>query len=461
VTIDEHLAQPPAEDSARRKSAPPFAPMGGLARPGVSCPAGPLRGTIRPIGDKSLTHRSLILAGLAEGTSRIAHPNPGEDCSRTAQAMGRLGASLHPVPTGWEVTGAAKRLRDPESVLDLGNSGTGIRLIAGVIAGHGLFAVLTGDASLRRRPMRRIAAPLAAMGATVLLRDGEFPPVAVKGGFVRRGEHRLEVASAQVKSCILLAGLGLQEGEITVEEPSASRDHTERLMEWLGLPVSREQNRVTMRAPIPPLPAFRFSVPADFSAASFYIVAALLSEGSDVRLEGVLMNRTRTGALDVLRAMGAKLEIEETNEEGPEPIATIRVRGCPLHGTTIEGETLLRSIDEVPILAVAAAAAEGETIFRDARELRLKESDRIEATAALVRVLGAEAETGPDWLRIAGRGGLSGGNVESRGDHRIAMSGLVAGVAASGAVSVDDTSSIATSDPTFIDRLVQLGANLS
>ena len=309
--------------------------------------------------------------------------------------------------------------------------------------------------------MRRIADPLTAMGATVLLRGGEFPPVAVRGGAIRPGKHRLAVASAQVKSCILLAALGLEDGEVAVEEPSASRDHTERLMQWLGMPISREAGRVTLRAPIPAVPAFRFSVPADFSAASFFAVAALIAPGSDVRLEGVLMNPTRTGALDALRAMGARLEIEDIDEEGPEPVATIRARGCPLHGTTIEGEMLLRSIDEVPILAVAAAAAEGETLFRDARELRLKESDRIEATACLVRALGAEAETGPDWLRVNGRGRLEGGRVESRGDHRIAMSALVAGVAACGDVSLDDTSSIATSDPTFIDRLVQLGGDLS
>lgn len=375
--------------------------------------------------------------------------------------MGKLGATVRPMATGWEVTGAGGRLQDPEGVLDLGNSGTGIRLLAGVIAGSGRFAVLTGDASLRRRPMRRIADPLTRMGATVLLRDGEYPPIAIKGGRVLPGEHSLAVASAQVKSSILLAGLGLEDGEIIVEEPSMSRDHTERLLEWLGIPLSRAGNRVTMRAPVAELPAFQFSVPADISAAAFYAVAALIAPGSDIRLEGVLMNRTRTGAIDVLMEMGADLQIMDMIEEGPEPVATLRARSRPLHGTTIGGELLLRSIDEVPVLAVAAAAAEGETLFRDARELRMKESDRIEATAALVRALGAEAETGPDWLRISGRGGLCGGRVEAQGDHRIAMSALVAGIAASDPVSVDDTSSIATSDPTFIDRLIQLGADLS
>jgi 3-phosphoshikimate 1-carboxyvinyltransferase len=432
-----------------------------LAIPATSRSGGPLRGTIRPIGDKSITHRALILAAMAQGTSLISHPNPGEDCARTAQALSRIGAALRPSPTGWEVTGGGRNLRDPDGILDLGNSGTGIRLLAGVIAGRSLFAVLTGDASLRRRPMRRIAEPLVAMGATVLLRDGEFPPLALKGGAVRPAQHRLAVASAQVKSCLLLAGLGLQEGEVVVEEPSASRDHTERLMGWLGLPITRERNRVTLRTPIPAIEAFRLSVPADFSAATFYAVAALLVPGSDVRIEGVLINPTRSGALDVLRAMGANLEVGEVEEEGPEATGTIRARGCSLRGTVVEGEMLLRAIDEVPVLAVAAAAAEGETLFRDARELRMKESDRIEATASLVRSLGAEAETGPDWLRIVGRGRLTGGVVASHGDHRIAMSALVAGLAASEAVHLDDIGSIATSDPTFIDRLVQLGADLS
>jgi chorismate mutase len=243
----------------------------GLSRaaPASSRFKGPLRGKIRPIGDKSLTHRALILAALAEGASRISHANPGEDCSRTAQALERVGAGLRPLPTGWEITGAGGRLRDPESVLDLGNSGTGIRLLAGVIAGGGIFGVLTGDASLRRRPMRRIADPLAAMGASVLLRAGEYPPDAVKGGDLRPGHHRLAVASAQVKSCLLLAGLGLRDGELTVEEPSTSRDHTERLMAWLGLPVVRAQNRVTLRAPVPAIRAFQLAIPADISAAAF------------------------------------------------------------------------------------------------------------------------------------------------------------------------------------------------
>ena len=242
--------------------------------------------------------------------------------------MGRLGAVLRPLATGWEVTGAGGTLRDPDGVLDLGNSGTGIRLLAGVIAGSGRYAVLTGDASLRRRPMRRIAEPLSRMGAAVLLRDGEYPPIAVKGGRILPGEHRLAVASAQVKSCILLAGLGLDEGEIVVEEPSASRDHTERLLAWLGLPLSREGNRTTLRAPIPALPAFQLSVPSDFSAAAFFAVAALLVPGSEIRLEGVLMNPTRTGALEVLQAMGADLAVEDLDEEGPEPVATLRARSC-------------------------------------------------------------------------------------------------------------------------------------
>jgi 3-phosphoshikimate 1-carboxyvinyltransferase len=461
ILIASRIAQP----NTGRKDAGPAREAdssdSGRLRPLVSNPSGPLRGTIRPIGDKSLTHRALIFGALARGTSRISHPNPGEDCTHTAHALSRLGATLSPLPTGWEITGAAGRLHDPEGVLDLGNSGTGIRLLAGVIAGQSLCAVLTGDASLRRRPMRRIAEPLEAIGATVLLRGGEYPPLAVRGGTIHPVHHRLSVASAQVKSCILLASMGLKGGDAVVEEPSMSRDHTERLMEWLGLPISRDGYRVTLRGPVPPIEGFRFSVPADFSAAAFYIVAATLVAGSDVTLEGVLLNPTRTGAIEVLKAMGADLEIEETGDGRPEPVGSIRVRGGSLRGTEVGGDLLVRAIDEVPILAVAAAAAEGETLFRDARELRMKESDRIAATASLVQAMGAEVETGPDWLRIVGRGRLTGGVVAAHGDHRVAMSAIIGGLAATGPVLVDDVGSISTSDPTFLDRLIQLGATFS
>jgi 3-phosphoshikimate 1-carboxyvinyltransferase len=424
-------------------------------------PGGPLRGELHAIGDKSMTHRSLILAGIARGISRINHPNPGRDCDGTARAMERLGALVQRTEAGWEVTGAGGKLRDPDDAVDLGNAGTGIRLVAGLVAGQPVYAVLTGDASLRRRPMRRIAEPLRAMGATVLLRESEYPPIAIRGGNLRALSYRLPIASAQVKSCLLLAGLGVGEGELVLEEPGPSRDHTERLFSWLGLPITCDGPTLRLRAPVALHDGFCFTVPSDPSAAAFFLVAASITPGSDLLLEGVSLNPTRTGILDVLKAMGADLAITEEKTDQPEPIGAIRVRASSLRGVTIDGPLLVRTMDEIPVVAVAATAAEGETLIRDARELRVKESDRLESTASLVRCLGGDVELGDDWMRIAGRGFVDGGQVEAHGDHRIAMSAIVAGCAARGAVHLDDTSAIATSDPTFLESVRSLGVELA
>jgi 3-phosphoshikimate 1-carboxyvinyltransferase len=389
------------------------------------------------------------------------HPNPGRDCDATARAVEQLGAEVRRTEAGWEVMGTGRSLRDPDDLLDLGNAGTGIRLLTGLIAGQPVYAVLTGDASLRKRPMRRIAEPLRSMGATVLLRDGEYPPIAVRGGRLRATSHRLPIASAQVKSCLLLAGLGLAEGELVVEEPGPSRDHTERLFAWLGMPITRDGPTVKLRAPVPVHEGFQFTVPSDPSAAAFFLVAAAITPGSDLLLAGVSLNPTRTGVLDALKAMGVELTITEEKTDQPEPVGSIRVRASALRGTTIDGSLLVRAMDEVPVLGVAAVAAEGDTLIRDARELRVKESDRLASTASLIRSLGGEVEVGADWMRITGRGFLSGGHVEAQGDHRIAMSAVVAGCAARGAVHVDDTSSIATSDPTFLESVRRLGVGLA
>ncbi|MBD3162885.1 MAG: 3-phosphoshikimate 1-carboxyvinyltransferase [Candidatus Eisenbacteria bacterium] len=427
-----------------------------------SRPAGPLRGTVRPIGDKSLTHRGLILASLARGRSTIREANPGEDCRATAAALGALGARVAETASGWEIDGTGGRLRDPEGPLDLGNSGTGIRLLTGLVAGAGIAATLTGDDSLRKRPMGRIAEPLRSMGASIALREERTPPIVVRAaGRLRPLSFQLPIASAQVKSAILLAGLGAEAGEILVEEPGPSRDHTERMLAWRGVGVAREDLRVRMRTPAPPLAAFDFEVPGDPSAAAFYAVAASLVPGSDVLLEGVGLNPTRTGALEALASMGAAIEAEPREGAGPEPIGTIRIRAAKLRGTVIAGPLLVRAIDEVPVLAVAAAAADGETWFRDAGELRVKESDRIESTAQLVRSLGVEVETGPDWIRIVGRPDWTGGTVDAQGDHRIAMSALVAGCRAAEGVRVDDVRPVETSDPRFLATIASLGADLS
>lgn len=420
---------------------------------------GPLSGRLRPIGDKSLTHRSLILAAIATGRSRIRGANPGEDCAATAAALARMGARVDAVDDGWDVMGA-ERFRDPEDVIDCGNSGTGIRLLCGLLAGRRIYGVLTGDASLRGRPMARIAEPLREMGAEIWLRDGKYPPIAVRGGELHPIRYRMPMASAQVKGAILLAGLGLREGELVVEEPGPSRDHTERLLAWLGYPLRCETSRATLEGSAHVPAAFAFDVPADVSAAMFFLVAASIVPGSEIVLDGVLTNPTRTGGFDVLRAMGATIDVEPGAGVGPEPVARLTARASSLKGTVVEGDLTVRSLDEIPILAVAAVAATGETVIRDARELRVKESDRIESTAGLARALGAQVETGPDWIAIRGRGGIDSGSVQTRGDHRIAMSALVAGCAARHGVTIDASESIATSDPSFLAKLASLGADL-
>lgn len=421
---------------------------------------GPLRGEARPVRDKSITHRALIFAALAGGRSWVREANLGEDCRSTADAVGMLGAEMREIEGGWEVVGAEGRFRDPAGVLDLRNSGTGIRLLSGCIAGRGVFAVLTGDASLLRRPMRRIAEPLERMGAVVMLRGGEYPPIAIRGASPMPIRYEAPVASAQVKSAVLLAATGLLEGEAEVREPALSRDHTERFMEWLGLPIARDGTRSVLRGPVGSIRSFEIAVPVDPSSAAFYAVAASITPGSDLWIDGLLLNPTRTGFLDVLAAMGAEIEVAEAPAAGPEPVGRVRIRSSRLRGTTIAGDLLVRCIDEIPILAVAAAAAEGVTEIRDARELRVKESDRLATSGDMARALGAEVELGEDRLTIRGSGGMAGGAVRTHGDHRIAMSAIVAGCAARGHVTVDDASPIPTSDPGFVSEMRRLGANL-
>jgi 3-phosphoshikimate 1-carboxyvinyltransferase len=432
----------------------------GAGPPIVARPCGALRGNLRPIGDKSLTHRSLILAALASGRSVIKGANPGEDCAATAGALARLGAGVRGARDEWEIEGV-RALRDADDVIDCGNAGTGIRLLTGLVAGQSVYAVLTGDSSLRGRPMKRIAEPLRAMGAEIWLREDAFPPIAVRGAPPKPIRYTMPVASAQVKGSILLAGLGLREGEIAIDEPGPSRDHTERLLAWLGYPIRTAGACVTLTGSTKGHDPFSWTVPADISAAAFYLVAGSITPRADLLLEGVLLNPTRTGVIDVLRSMGAAIDVEPADDAGPEPTGSLRVRASALHGVTVAGSLTVRALDEVPILAVAAVAAEGETVIRDARELRVKESDRIESTAALARALGASVETGPDWIAIRGCGGIRGGSVETCGDHRIAMSALVAGCASREGVVIDCGDSIATSDPSFLEGLARLGAEFS
>jgi 3-phosphoshikimate 1-carboxyvinyltransferase len=390
-------------------------------------PCGPLRGALRVPGDKSVTHRGLMLLALAEGEGRLYYPLKAGDTLSTARVLRALGAEIEEEGPHFRVRGRGLRLKEPEDVLDCGNAGTLMRLVLGILAGQeGLFAVLTGDASLRRRPMARVAEPLRAMGARIDGREGGGKaPLAVRGGPLRGIRYTLPVPSAQVKSALLLAGL-FAEGETEVEEPTPTRDHTERLFRHFGLPLWVAGNRVRT-AKTGPFPAKDLTVPGDFSSAAFFLVAALISPGSEVVVEGVGLNPTRTGLLQVLKAMGADLEWRVLEGEAGEPVGYVRARHSPLKGVAVDEGLIPLMVDEVPILAAAAAWAEGETFIPGLSELRVKESDRVAAIAQNLRALGVEVEEGPDWLRIRG-GGVRRGEVEPFHDHRIAMAFAVAGL---------------------------------
>jgi 3-phosphoshikimate 1-carboxyvinyltransferase len=391
-------------------------------------PCGPLRGALRVPGDKSVTHRGLMLLALSEGEGRLYYPLKAGDTLSTARVLRALGAEIEEEEgPHFRVRGRGLRLKEPEDVLDCGNAGTLMRLVLGILAGQeGLFAVLTGDASLRRRPMARVAEPLRAMGARIDGREGGGKaPLAVRGGPLRGIRYTLPVPSAQVKSALLLAGL-FAEGETEVEEPVPTRDHTERLFRHFGLPLWVAGNRVRT-AKTGPFPAKDLTVPGDFSSAAFFLVAALISPGSEVVVEGVGLNPTRTGLLQVLKAMGAEVEWRVLEGEAGEPVGYVRARHSPLKGVAVDEGLIPLMVDEVPILAAAAAWAEGETFIPGLSELRVKESDRVAAIAQNLRALGVEVEEGPDWLRIRG-GGVRRGEVEPFHDHRIAMAFAVAGL---------------------------------
>jgi 3-phosphoshikimate 1-carboxyvinyltransferase len=368
-----------------------------------------------------------MLLALAEGEGRLYHPLKAGDTLSTARVLRALGAEIEEEGPHFRVRGRGLRLKEPEDVLDCGNAGTLMRLVLGILAGQeGLFAVLTGDASLRRRPMARVAEPLRAMGARIDGREGGGKaPLAVRGGPLRGIRYTLPVPSAQVKSALLLAGL-FAEGETEVEEPVPTRDHTERLFRHFGLPLWVAGNRVRT-AKTGPFPAKDLTVPGDFSSAAFFLVAALISPGSEVVVEGVGLNPTRTGLLQVLKAMGAEVEWRVLEGEAGEPVGYVRARHSPLKGVAVDEGLIPLMVDEVPILAAAAAWAEGETFIPGLSELRVKESDRVAAIAQNLRALGVEVEEGPDWLRIRG-GGVRRGEVEPFHDHRIAMAFAVAGL---------------------------------
>lgn len=417
-------------------------------------PAPPLAGGLRVPGDKSITHRAILLGALADGTTEVRGYLAAEDCWRTTAACRALGVEVE----GWggpvlRVHGKGLRgLREAEGVLDAGNSGTTLRLLSGILAAQPFLSILTGDASLCQRPMGRIIRPLRQMGASIWGRAGDrYPPLAIRGGSLEGVRHESPVASAQVKSALLLAGL-YAEGPTTVIEPSPSRDHTERLLRGFGHPVEETGRTVTV-APARGLTAVPVEVPGDFSSAAFFLVAACLVPGSRLTLAGVGLNPTRTGLLEVLQAMGAPVEVAGRREVCGEPVGDLVVSAGPLRGVSVGGALIPRLIDEIPILAVAAACAEGETEIRDAGELRVKESDRIAAVARELGRLGADVVERPDGLTIRGGRPLAGARCSSRGDHRVAMALAVAALVASGETRIADSACIGTSFPDFVPLL--------
>jgi len=418
-----------------------------------------LHGRVSLPGDKSISHRAVLLGALAEGTSRVENFLPAADCQATVRCLRALGVEIETLaPTTLAVHGRGLHGLSPAGApLDCGGSGTTMRLLAGILAGQPFRSVLTGNDSLRRRPMDRIALPLRVMGAHVETTEGR-PPLEITGGPLCPIDYTLPVASAQVKSAILLAGLYAR-GPTTVREPALSRDHTERMLQAMGAHLTVDGLAVTLH-PGSPLHARDTVIPGDISSAAFLLAAALLLPGSEVVLEGVGVNPTRTGILDVLGGMGAEVVLENPREVGGEPVADLTVRRSRLRATHIGGPLIPRLIDELPLIALVATQAEGVTVVQDAAELRVKESDRIATTVAELRKLGADIEARPDGFVIRGPTPLRGAEVESHGDHRLAMTLTVAGLIARGETVVQDTECIGDSFPGFEETLSYLGARL-
>lgn len=423
-------------------------------------PSGPLRGWLRPPSDKSISHRAALIAAMGEGETQIRGYLDAADTRSTLGAVEALGARVENVEPAriageLQIRGVGLRGASPATI-DVGNAGTLLRLLPGWLAGQvGEQWVLDGDESIRRRPVDRIAVPLRQMGADLSAREDRLPPLEVRGAEMHGITYEMPIASAQVKSCLLLAGL-LAEGETTIVEPAPSRDHTERMLAAAGAEVRREGLTVVIR-PAERLEPRLIAVPADISSAAFFIVAALLVPGSEVLLKGVGVNQTRTGLLTILERMGAGLgESELTGEYGGEPTATLRVRSATLRGTEVGGAEIPLAIDELPLVALAACFAEGTTTIRDAEELRRKESDRIATVTEALRALGGKVEPTEDGMVIEGTGGLRGGTIDSHGDHRIAMLGAVAGLASREGVEVVGMDAAAVSYPGFESDLGSL-----
>lgn len=415
-------------------------------------PGGCLTGELPVPGDKSISHRAVMFGALADGITRVRGCLMGEDVRRTVGAFRAMGITIdiNDQHTGRLVISGSglDGLSTPSAPIDLGNSGTSMRLLSGILAGAGIEATLVGDASLSRRPMRRIADPLNRMGARIETGIDGTPPLKItRGPRLHAIDYAMPMASAQVKSAVLLAGL-FAEGVSRVTEPAVTRDHTERMLRGFGVELEVEGNRVSLRGG-QRLHATAVDVPADISSAAFFLVGASIAAGSDLVLPAVGINPTRTGILEILEAMGAHIELRNRREQGGEPVADLHVRHSSLHGIEIPAHTVPLAIDEFPVVFIAAACARGRTVLRGAEELRHKESDRIEVMANGLRSLGVAVETYPDGIAIEG-GTINGGRIAADGDHRVAMAFAIAALRASAPVTIDGAEAIATSFPNFV-----------
>jgi 3-phosphoshikimate 1-carboxyvinyltransferase len=437
-------------------------------------PAGALRGALRPPPDKSISHRAALIAAMADGETAIEGYLDAADTRSTLNAVQALGASvlgaadeaaewnlrvdgvgLRSARPGETYVGNAAHVGNAAIGIDVGNAGTLLRLLPGWLCGRPQGSwTLDGDESIRRRPVDRIVDPLRAMGAEITCRENRFTPVEIEGSPLKGIAYEMPVASAQVKSCLLFAGL-LAEGETRIVEPLPSRDHSERMLAAAGAEIRRDGQAVTVQ-PADRLEIDRIIVPADFSSAAFFILAGLLVESSEVRIDDVSLNPTRTGLLGILERMGARIEIEPKGEEGGEPIGSLLVRASELRATDVGGAEVPLAIDELPLVALAACFADGTTVIRDAEELRRKESDRIATVTAALKALGGGVEPTEDGMVIEGSGGLTGGMIDSHGDHRIAMLGAIAGLASKEGVEVDGMDAAAISYPGFEADLAAL-----
>ncbi len=425
-------------------------------------PGGKLTGRIRVPGDKSISHRSIMLGSLAEGITQVSGFLQGEDCLCTLQAFRNMGVHIEGPSEDGKVTihGVGLHgLKAPSTDLDMGNSGTSMRLMSGLMSGQAFDVRMIGDSSLSKRPMKRVTMPLAQMGARIDATERGTPPLVVHGGSQLTGIHyEMPMASAQVKSALLLAGL-YAEGETSVTEPAPTRDHTERMLRGFGYTVKTEANRISLQGS-GKLTATAIDVPSDISSAAFFMVGASIAEGSDLIIEHVGMNPTRTGVIDILRLMGANLELLNPREVGGEPVADIRVRSAKLKGIRIPEALVPLAIDEFPVLFVAASCAEGETVLTGAEELRVKESDRIQVMADGLVACGIDAQPTPDGIIIQG-GKLTGGIITSHNDHRIAMSFSIAGLRASSPMLINDCATVNTSFPGFVQLAQRAGLGIS